>query len=178
MNRITRYLVAQDGLSDMVGRVVSWLTLALIGVLLFEIVARYFLNSPTIWAHELSTMFYGAFCILAGSYTLRHHGHVRSEVIYALMPRRLKAFCDLLVYALALLVLAIFLRYASSFAYESWYTGEYSNMSIWQPPLYPIKSTIPLAVALLILQTLAELVRAVLRLLDVPYEDPRDTGFD
>ncbi|WP_299235585.1 TRAP transporter small permease subunit [uncultured Halomonas sp.] len=166
--------MAQDGLSDVVGRVVSWLTLALIGVLLFEIVARYFLNSPTIWAHELSTMLYGAFCILAGSYTLRHHGHVRSEVVYGLMPPRLRAFCDLVVYALTLAVLAIFLRFALSFAYESWSTGEYSNMSMWQPPLYPIKATIPLAVALLMLQALAELVRAVLRLFGISYHDPRD----
>ncbi|XKE45189.1 TRAP transporter small permease subunit [Halomonas organivorans] len=174
MNKVSRYLVAQDGLSDWVGRVVSWLTIALIGVLLFEIVSRYFLNSPTIWGHELSTMFFGALCILAGSYTLRHHGHVRSEVIYGLMPPRLKAFCDLVVFGLALLVLAVFFRLAVDFAYESWRTGEFSNMSVWQPPLYPIKSTIPLGVGLLMLQTLAELVRALLRLLGVDYDDPRD----
>lgn len=50
MSLVTRYLVIQDGLSEFVGRAISWLTLAMIAVLMLEIVAHYFLNSPTIWA--------------------------------------------------------------------------------------------------------------------------------
>src|SRR5699024_2592815 len=110
MRAITRYLVAQDGLSDLVGRAISWATLPMIGVLMIEIVARYFLNAPTIWAHETSTMLYGGFCILAGCYTLRHRGHVRSEVIWDLLPDRGKALCDTIVFALGLIVLAIFFK--------------------------------------------------------------------
>ena len=48
MSKVTRYLRVQDGLSDWVGRVISWLTLGIIGVLIYEVVARYLLNSPTI----------------------------------------------------------------------------------------------------------------------------------
>ena len=72
MSAVTRYLVAQDGLSEFVGRAISWLTLAMIAVLMIEIVFRYFLDSPTIWAHETSTMLYGGFCILAGCYSTIH----------------------------------------------------------------------------------------------------------
>nr|WP_232341133.1 TRAP transporter small permease subunit [Halomonas pacifica] len=164
----------QDGLSDWVGRATSWLTLGIIGVLLYEVVARYILNAPTIWGHELSTMFFGALSILAGSYTLRHHGHVRSDVVYRLLPLRAQAFCDLVVFALGILVLTVFFRMAVDFAYHSWSIGEFSNSSLWRPPLWPIKATIPLAVGLLILQCLAELVRAALRVAGVRYDDPRD----
>lgn len=107
MSWVTRYLVAQDGLSEFVGRAVSWLTLGMISVLMLEIIARYFLNSPTIWAHETSTMLYGAFCMLAGAYTLRHRGHVRSEVIYGLMGPRGKAFCDTIIFTLGLSLIHI-----------------------------------------------------------------------
>lgn len=174
MSKITRYLRVQDGLSDLVGLAIAWLTLGMIGVLLFEVVARYLLNAPTIWGHELATMFFGALSILAGSYTLRHHGHVRSDVVYALLPPRVRAFCDLVVFGLGTLVLVIFFKMAVEFAYESWRIGEFSNRSVWRPPLYPIKSTIAIAVGLLILQSLAELVRAALRLAGVKYQDPRD----
>ncbi len=174
MKAVTRYLVIQDGLSEFVGRAISWLTLAMISVLMLEIVARYFLNSPTIWAHETSTMLYGAFCMLAGAYTLRHRGHVRSEVIYGLMGPRGKALCDTIVFSIGLVVLLVFLKLAIAFAADSWEVREYSNKSIWQPALYPIKTVIPIAVGLVILQNIAELVRSVLVLFGVEFEDPRE----
>ncbi|WP_372886578.1 TRAP transporter small permease subunit [Shimia sp.] len=173
MSVVTRYLVMQDGLSEFVGRAISWLTLAMIGVLVFEIIARYFLNAPTIWAHETSTMLYGAFCMLAGAYTLRHRGHVRSEVIYGVMGPRGKAFCDTIIFALGLLVLGVFFKLSVEFAAESWAVREYSNKSIWQPVIYPIKTVIPIAVGLVILQNIAELLRAVLVLLGIRFDDPR-----
>lgn len=174
MSLVTRYLVIQDGLSEFVGRAISWLTLAMIAVLMLEIVARYFLNSPTIWAHESSTMLYGAFCMLAGAYTLRHRGHVRSEVIYGLMGPRAKAFCDTIIFTLGLVVLAVFFKLAVGFAADSWAVREYSNKSIWQPVIYPIKTVIPIAVGLVILQNIAELLRSVLTLLGIEYVDPRE----
>jgi TRAP-type mannitol/chloroaromatic compound transport system permease small subunit len=173
MSWVTRYLVAQDGLSEFVGRAVSWLTLGMISVLMLEIIARYFLNSPTIWAHETSTMLYGAFCMLAGAYTLRHRGHVRSEVIYGLMGPRGKAFCDTIIFTLGLVVLGVFFKMSVEFAADSWAVREYSNKSIWQPAIYPIKTVIPLAVGLLILQNIAELLRSVLVLFGVGFVDPR-----
>jgi len=178
VSKVTLYLRVQDGLSDWVGRATSWLTLGIIGVLIFEVVARYMLNAPTIWGHELSTMFFGALSILAGSYTLRHQGHVRSDVIYRLLPGRGQAFCDVVIFTLALVVLAIVLQMAVDFAYHAWNIGEFSNRSVWRPPLWPIKATIPLAVALLMLQCLAELVRAALRLAGVTYQDPRSDEDD
>lgn len=174
MRLVTRYLVIQDGLSEFVGRAISWLTLAMIAVLMLEIIARYFLNAPTIWAHETSTMLYGAFCMLAGSYTLRHRGHVRSEVLYGLLNKRGKAFFDTIIFAIGLVVLGVFFKMAVGFAADSWAVREYSNKSIWQPAIYPIKTVIPVAVGLVILQNIAELLRSVLTLLGIDFVDPRE----
>lgn len=174
MSWVTRYLVIQDGLSEYVGRTISWMTLGMISVLILEIVARYFLNSPTIWAHETSTMLYGAFCMLAGSYTLRHRGHVRSEVIYGLMGRRGKALSDTIIFSLGLLVFGVFFKMSVEFAADSWAVREYSNKSVWQPVIYPIKTVIPIAVGLVILQNIAELLRAVLVLFNIDFDDPRE----
>lgn len=173
MNLVTRYLVIQDGLSDVVGRAISWLTLAMIAVLMLEIVARYFLNAPTIWAHEMSTMLYGGFCILAGAFTLRHQGHVRSEVIWGMLSPRARAACDTFIFGIGLLVMGIFFVMSVEFAAESWAVREYSNKSIWQPALYPIKTVIPVAVGLVWLQNLAEFLRALLTALGFEYVDPR-----
>lgn len=174
MSKITRYLRFQDGLSEWIGRATSWLTLGIIGVLLYEVVARYIFNAPTVWGHELATMFFGALAILAGSYTLLHRQHVCSDVIYRLFPVRVQALCDVIVFSLGILVLAVFFKMAVEFAYRSWEIGEYSNSSIWRPMVWPVKTTIPVAVGFLILQSIAELVRALARLSGVPYDDPRD----
>ncbi|WP_193143133.1 MULTISPECIES: TRAP transporter small permease subunit [unclassified Meridianimarinicoccus] len=175
---VTRYLVAQDGLSEFVGRAISWLTLGMIGVLVIEIVFRYFLDSPTLWAHETSTMLYGGFCMLAGAYTLRHRGHVRSEVIWGALPKRGQAICDVVIFSTGAVVLVMFLKLAIGFAAESWAVREYSNKSMWQPPLYPIKTVIPIAVGLVLLQNMAELLRAVLTALGIEYDDPREREFE
>lgn len=168
---IRRYLAIQDGISEFTGRAVSWLCLALILALLYEVVARYFFASPTSWAHELGTMLYGSFGILAGAYTHKHRGHVRSEVIYGLFPRKGRALLDILTGLLGLIVFCVFFMQVFEFARDSWAIQEVSAKSRWAPPLYPFKSVLPLAAALLILQSLAQLVRDICVLLDIETED-------
>lgn len=178
MRAIRRYLLIQDGLSELVGRAVSWLVLVMVGVLVYEVIMRYFLGSPTIWAHEFTTMVFGAFAILGASYTLREQAHVRSEVVWGAMPERVQAFCDMIVFALGLVVLAVVFWQSIDFAQRSWATHEFSNRSVWQPPLYYIKSLIPVAMGLLILQSVAELLRSVIKVLNLPLDDPREVQLD
>lgn len=71
--------------------------------------------------------------------------------------------------------MGIFLVQSIEFAAKSWEAREVSARSIWQPPLYYIKSIIPIAVFLLMLQSLAELVRAVLLFLGISFTDPRES---
>lgn len=159
MQLLARYLAIQDRVSEGVGKAISWLCLAMIFVLIYEVSARYLFNSPTEWAHESTTMLYGTFCILAGAYTHRHHGHVRSEVIYNLFSTRGKAFCDVLTGLLGLLVFGVFFWITFNYAWDSWLMKEASSKSTWAPPVYPFKAMLPLAIALMMLQSCAHLLR-------------------
>lgn len=171
---ITKYLAFQDGLSDIVGRAIRWLTLVMMGVLLFEIAARYLVGSPTEWAHESSTMLYGTLCIMAGAYTMKGKAHVRSDVLYGHFSNRTKGFFDSVGIILTLICMAIFFKLSLNFAIESWEVREFSAKSTWQPPIYPFKSVVPIAAGLILLQLLAELVRSIARLLDIEIDDPRE----
>ncbi len=161
MAGISRLLEIQDGISEMIGKAVSWMCLVMIGVLLFEIAARYLFLSPTSWAHESTTMLYGTFCILGGVYTHKHHAHGRSEVVYHLFPVRGRAVLDVLTNCIVLIMFGVFFFAAVEFALESWQRGELSSKSTWAPPIYPFKSILPLAVGLIWLQTLVHLVRDI-----------------
>ncbi|HLR13473.1 MAG TPA: TRAP transporter small permease subunit [Burkholderiaceae bacterium] len=173
-SKITRYLAIQDKISDRLGQAVSWISLILIAVLLFEVFMRYLLNTPTSWGHELSAMLFGAFGIFSGAYTLRHGGHVRIEIIYMLFPDKAKQLCDVIVYTASTIVFVVFLKMGIDFAYKSWLGGEISSKSSWEPLLWPIKATIPIALAFLILQNIAELLRSLFKLVGVNFEDPRE----
>lgn len=175
---ISKYLEFQDGLSDFVGRAIRWLTLVMLGVLLFEIGSRYLLDSPTEWAHESSTMLYGSFCILAGAYTLKEQAHVRSDVLYSHFGNKTKGMLDSFGLLLTIFCMVVFFKLALDFAIASWETREFSSKSTWQPPIYPFKATVPVAVGLIILQLFAELIRSVSRMLGIEIDDPRNRKTD
>ncbi|MCX5839584.1 MAG: TRAP transporter small permease subunit [Deltaproteobacteria bacterium] len=124
----------------------------MIFVILWEVIARYFFKAPTSWAHEGSTMLYGAYCILAGAYTQRFRAHVRSDAIYQFFPEKMRDACSFITGLLSIGFLAILLYMSFEFAKNSWDAREFSNASTWAPPVYPFKSMIPLATFLLLLQ--------------------------
>jgi len=161
--RTLRTLISyQRCLSEMSGRLCALLSLFLIAILCFEVAARYFFNAPTAWGHELSTMLFGAMSVLLGSYTLKHKAHVRTEIVYEHFPPRMRYGCDLLVNICILAVFLIFFKQAFDYAYRSWLIQEVSSASTWRPLMYPIKSTLVVALGLLILQTLADTVETLL----------------
>ncbi|MCP8686539.1 TRAP transporter small permease subunit [Marinobacterium sedimentorum] len=175
MKGISRFLDTVDGISEFIGKAVSWMCLVMIGVLLYEIAARYFFLSPTSWAHETTTMLYGTFCILAGAYTHRHQAHVRSEVVYHLFSKRGRAILDVITGFIILVVFAVFFYAAFEFALESWQNNEMSSKSTWGPPVYPFKTMLPLGVGLVWLQGLANWIRDIQMAFNlVPTDDSSD----
>ena len=167
---LARLLLVQDAISDFVGKAISWLCLGIIAVLLYEITARYIFNNPTEWAHESTTMLYGTFCIIAGVYTHLHNGHVRSEAIYHLFSPRGRAILDVITGVIGLVIFGVFFFIVLDFALDSWQAGERSSKSTWAPPVYPFKTVLPVATALIWLQSLVHLIRDVCVVFDIAPE--------
>lgn len=51
--------------------------------------------------------------------------------------------------------------YGGLFALRSWNMAEVSGESMWQPPIYPFKTVLPVAALLLLLQGIVEFIRCV-----------------
>ena len=141
------------------GKAFSWLVLGIIVVISYEVVARYLFASPTTWAHELTTMMYGSYCLMVGAYTYLYNGHVRMDVLYRRFSRRRKATVDLFTGLLALGFLGIFSLTLVKYTVKSYTLLEYSTYSPWGPPLYPFKAALALAALLLLFQQIAWLIR-------------------
>lgn len=159
---MTRILHFIDSLSAWTGRAFAWCIVVLTFSTCYEVFVRYALNSPTVWAFDMSVQMYGALFMMAGAYTLSQDAHVRGDVVYRLMPVKMQAGMDLVLYILFLLPGALALiYYGYSFAADSWFYKEVSWSSPARIQIYFFKSLIPIAGTLLLLQGIAEAVRCI-----------------
>ena len=159
---MTRILHFIDSLSAWTGRAFAWCIVVLTFSTCYEVFVRYALNSPTVWAFDMSVQMYGALFMMAGAYTLSQDAHVRGDVIYRLMSAKMQAGMDLVLYILFLLPGALALvYYGYSFAADSWFYKEVSWSSPARIQIYFFKSLIPIAGTLLLLQGFAEAVRCI-----------------
>lgn len=160
-----KFLQQIDRLSAGVGKAFGWCIIVLTLAVCYEVFVRYVLRAPTSWAYDMSYILYGVLFMMAGAYTLSRNGHVRGDVVYRLMPVRWQAGIDLALYILFFFPgMAALLWYGIPYAEQSW---RYREVSIYSPaniPVFPAKTLIPIAGALMLIQGLAEVVRCIIAL--------------
>jgi TRAP-type mannitol/chloroaromatic compound transport system permease small subunit len=159
---MTKFLYFIDGLSTWVGKAFAWLILVLTLGISYEVFVRYALRAPTTWAFDFSYINYGALFLMAGAYALSRGSHVRGDVVYRLWQPRTQATVDLVLYVI------FFLPAVLAFMYAGWpyaaFSIRFREVSIFSPagiPIFPLKTLIPIAGALLLLQGFAEIVRCI-----------------
>lgn len=158
-----KLLLAVDNLSTFVGQLFSWLIVALTLLISWEVFSRYVMQRPHAWAFDVMIMMYGTLFMMAGAYTLAKNGHVRGDVLYGFFPPRLQAALDLVLYVAFFIPGVIALVWAGyRYAGESWAIGEHSNITADGPPIYPFKTVIPIAGAVLLLQGIVEIIRCAI----------------
>ena len=158
MNRLLHFI---DSLSAWTGKAFAWCILVLTLSTCYEVFVRYVLNAPTVWAFDMSVQMYGALFMMAGAYALSQDAHVRGDVIYRLMPVKVQASIDLVLYVIFFMPGVFALTYYGyGFAADSWFYKEVSWSSPSRIQIYFFKTLIPISGAILLLQGLAEIVRA------------------
>ena len=156
-------LLMIDKISTFIGQAFSWLIVALTLLISWEVFSRYALDKPHAWAFDVMIMLYGTLFMMAGAYTLAKSGHVRGDVLYGFFEPRTQATIDLILFVLFFMPGVFALTYAGYyFAAESWAIHEHSNVTADGPPIYPFKTILPMAGAILLLQGLVEIVRCVI----------------
>lgn len=159
-----------DRTNERIGRIVYWLTLAMVLVGAYNAIVRYLdrytglgLSSNTYI--ELQWYMYSLVFLLGAAYTLKHNAHVRVDVLFTRLKPRGRAWINLLGTLLFLIPFCILVLWTSWPAVRnSWIVGEMSP----DPgglPRYPIKAVIPLAFLLLMVQGVSLAIKqiAVLR---------------
>lgn len=149
-----------DKVSEWTGKLFAWLVIPLVCGLMYEVVARYVFGAPTVWAYDITYMLYGAHFMMGAAYLLYIGGNVRIDVFYRQFSPRAKAIVDICLYLVFFFpVMVVLLVFGIEYAWFSWEIKERASLSPWRPPLYPLKTVLPVAIFLLLLQGVVEFIR-------------------
>jgi len=153
-----------EGLSELTGTLVAWLTIAMVLVTFVVVVLRYAFDIGWISMQESVTWMHAAVFMLGAAYTLKHDEHVRVDILYGRMTVRRKALVNLIGTLIFLLPVTIFLAISSwDYVYTSWAIRESSREAggLPFPFVSVLKSLIPATAGLLILQGVANALGAI-----------------
>lgn len=160
MKAIESYLRFTDWLNAKFGWIVAFLICPMLFIMIWEIVMRYFFNSPSQWAYEISLFLYGGYIALGGAYTHLAGGHVNVDIIWGKLSLRGRAMLDVLTSVFAFLFLGVLFWVSLQITINSWQIGE-TTMSHWKPIYYPLRTTLPVGCFLFLMQVVAKLIRDV-----------------
>jgi TRAP-type mannitol/chloroaromatic compound transport system permease small subunit len=150
-----------DALNDRIGRICSYSAFLLILIVLFEVISRRIFNRPTIWTFEVICWFYGFHFMMTLPYVLLHNAHVNMDLVVNRFNKYQQAIISIIAYCIFFFPFVGGLTiYSLDFAVESWAEAELS-WSPWSPPLYYIKTVMPVSFFLLLLQGVSEVIKKI-----------------
>lgn len=127
-----------------------------------EVFMRYALDSPTVWAADVTVMTFGAFFMLGSAYTMLKGAHVRTDIFWDRFTDRTKGIIDSISYLLLFLpVMALLFAISIDDLAYSFSIKERSTMSLWGPVMWPFRAVIPLAALMMFVQGISELLKAL-----------------
>lgn len=154
-----------DRISNVTGKLTSWLTLLMVLVTVVIVVMRYIFDAGFVWMQESVTWMHAAVFMLGASYTLLHDDHVRVDIFYRKMSPHRRGWVDLAGVLLFLWPLCGYLAWAAiDFAAVSWSLHETSREPGGLPyPLIPILKSIVVVMPVLVGLQGASLARQSIR---------------
>ena len=150
-----------DYVTEIIGKSVSWLILVAVLVSAGNaIVRKVFNTSSNAWL-EAQWYLFGAAFMLAAAYTLRQNEHIRIDIVYGSLSRRVQHWIDLLGHCLFLMPFMLLMVYdLVPYVRTSFLSGEGSS-SAGGLIIWPGKALLLAGFFLLALQGLSEIIKKI-----------------
>jgi len=157
---IQSILMRIDRLSLWVAKTVALAVLAMVITIAYDVILRYVFRSPTVWQYDTSYMLGGSVIILGAGYVQLKRRHVRVDLIYNRFSSRARLILDVVFTLLFFFPLLTGLIIVSAgYAIHAYQVKEFSEVGFWRPLMWPFRSVIPVGLAVLWLQGLANFIR-------------------
>ncbi|MFG1361467.1 TRAP transporter small permease subunit [Xanthobacter pseudotagetidis] len=152
MNRFDR---ASAAFSD----AIAWIYFIVFLITAYDVAARYIFNAPTVWGADLVIALAGIHYMLSGAGALQRGDHVRIDVIYNLLPGRLKYLSDIASDLIIIAVLVALVWFGVAQALPSIHDFETTGTAWNAPTPMVMKIAIPVGAALMLAQAVVNLAR-------------------
>jgi TRAP-type mannitol/chloroaromatic compound transport system permease small subunit len=156
-----------DAISEWTGRAVAWLVMVMVLIIVYDISMRYLFKIGSVTLQELEWHLFALVFLFGAAYTLKHDGHVRVDIFYQSrwMNDRRRAVVDIFGTLFLLIPFCILIIVSSlPFVSNAFAMGEGSPDPGGLPYRFLLKGAIPVGFALLMLQGIAQMLRAVVLL--------------
>ncbi|WP_438970850.1 TRAP transporter small permease subunit [Methylophaga sp.] len=146
------------------GRAISWLILALVILICYDVAMRYLFQQGSVALQELEWHLFAVIFLLGGAYTFKHDEHVRVDIIYQsrYLTDNARAYISIIGTVLFLFPFCLLILITSwPFVENAFLYNEGSPDPGGLPYRFVLKSSILVGFALLMLQGLAEILKNV-----------------
>ncbi len=148
-----------DGLNERIGKLATWLVLAVVVISAGNAVVRYAINWSSNGLLEIQWYLFSAIFMLCASYVLIKNEHIRIDVIAGRFSQRTQNWIDvfgLLVFLLPMVLITLYFSWPVFM--NAWTSGEGSpnpgGLIRW-----PVRLMLPVGFFLLTLQGFSELIK-------------------
>ncbi len=149
-----------DAISVNSGRLFAYLSLPVIVIIMVEVIGRYLFNHPFIWAHETMTFISAFVYMLGGGYVLLQRDHIGVDILIKKFSVRGQAIINIFASVFFFIYIYVLGTAAFKYAATSLRIMEKSGTP-WNPPVYPLKIALLVAVILIFLAGVANLIRDI-----------------
>lgn len=161
MNFMIKFVRVMDYIQTKIAIPMKWGLVAFMLLICFEVIMRYVFNAPTIWGLDFRQELYAVLIMLGSAYTLMLKGHVIVDTFLLGMSFKTRLlnniFCWVVFYTPTMGVLTYTMY---NLTVSSWKLLEGSG-SIWNPPVYPLKTILTIAYANMVFQGFAEMFKDI-----------------
>ena len=165
LNFLNRYIYITGKFISTSGKVISWLTAVLVLLVCYDVFTRYLLKTSSVAVQELEWHIFAIIFLLGAAYTLKTDDHVRVDVFYSKFSDRGKAWINLCGTIIFLIPFCLLLIFASkNFVLNSFNIAETSPDPGGLPARFLLKSIIPIAFILILLQSLSLMFQSILKI--------------
>lgn len=157
MNVWRKVEITIDSISELLGRI-GWLIIFYVTFFgLFDVIMRYFFNSPSLWISVTIQYAMVLMACVSGAYALNNDAFVKLDLFYAKFSTRKKAIVDILTFVLTFLYLYVLITKGIEAAMASFKIKQ-ETPTVIPIPLYHLKAIIPFAAFCVLLVAVKKLV--------------------
>lgn len=112
-----------DKLINSLAYIAGFFIFAMMWIECYEILARYFLNRPTVWGVEFCEYMLFLLAFLGTTWVLKKKAHISATILVERLPPRPRAYCDLFACFMGVLISIVILWFSFKTSLENYVNG-------------------------------------------------------